>query len=278
MAITKRKNSAWTPERRAAAAATAKARFAGQTIPPAGGSGERPIVPPQEDGVASNLANEVAAILNQSIVRGGIKLADDSDDDQEDSRDDYTQQSYANDPVHEEYFDPRTRDSGPLHLPVEQLEIDGTTYKLGYKLCKIAGQVATEALSRAALDGWVPVPLDKLPGTVKSFAFKSDLGDNFYIIRDVILMMIPLALHERIERRNQNMRNRLMARVDDNAEFLNALTPNAGIEPRAQTPTRQTFSGRTATAAVQDALESAAAQTTAARAHSPHQLRGFRVR
>lgn len=222
----------------------------------------------------TDFANEVASILSTPIVRGGASGAD--TDDRDDDRSSYTQQSYVNDPVHEEFFDARARDAGPLALPVEKLEIDGTEYKLGWVRCKLAGEIDQKELYAARQKGWEAVPMEKLPGQLKAFAFKSDIGDGFYMVMDCILMMMPVALHERHQRQELRRAEYHMSRVEQNAEFLSALPNESGIESRSRAPTRQHFTGRNATTAVQDALDRRD-ENPPTRARQ-HEIRGFRVR
>lgn len=252
------------------------ARRAKQQAPTAAGiSGDRPDVQPSEMDIGgTDFANEMSAILSAPIIRGGVKVAD-ADDTDDDDRGSYASQSYVNDPVHEEFFDTRARDAGPLSLPVEKLEIDGTEYRLGWVRCKIAGETDQQSLFSAMQDGWTAVPMDKLPSNLKMFAFKSDTGEGYYVVRDCILMMTPVALYNRRETRNQRAADYAMARVEQNVEFLNAMPKEDGIESRSKTPVRQQFTGRNATAAVQDALDRGEAPAPRARRH---EIRGFRVR
>ncbi len=215
--------------------------------------------------------NELAALLNTPIVKGGGNAtAMRTDESGDDDRSGYTQQSYVNDPVHDDHFDTSDRDQGPLALPINKIEIDGTVYHLGWQRWEIAGKTDHKEMAAVRGRGWEPVPMDRLPSYLQSYAFKSDLGDGYYISQDCILMMIPEALYERNMQCNQKRADVPMDRVMRNLEFTSRLPGADGIANRSEAPTRQTFTGRTATAAVQDAIE---------RGGSPsHGVRGFRVR
>ncbi len=253
--------------------------------PVVGEDDTRPAVPPIEAdgkadadaGISSDLANDIASILRAPITRGGVTLQDQVDEEPEPSRESYTQQSYINDPVHEQHFDTWARSSGPQTLPMKDIEIDGTEYVLGYKTCTANGRPYTENLAKLRMEGWEPVPLERLPSYCRQFAFKSDLGDGYYIVKDSILMMIPKALHQRLERIKDQMCN---VQAEAAERQFGAELATHGLESRSRPTTRQTFTGRHATAAIQDALEKATgADPQRGRAPaSPHQMRGFRVR
>lgn len=250
--------------------------FVPPSSPVAGGSDTQPAVALKQDehsGLRSEFADKLSAALRTPI------LVQQSGEDEEspDERSLYSEESYAEDSVHEQRFDAIDRSNGPLSLSGSTIDIDGVTYRLRFVRCKDGGEVDTSNLANAQMAGWAPLPADKLPKYWRAFAFKSDLGDNLYIVKDTVLMIRPAALEEKAWEREQRIADNAIRRVEQNMEFETSLPRDRNMHSVAQKPYRQTVTGRHATAAVQDALDNAAANSESygKPVVRPHQIRGF---
>lgn len=225
----------------------------------------------------SSLVNEIENILKSPIVEGGINDA--SDDEADERREAYNQQSYLNDPVHDERFDFERRESGPLHIPFSEMgkiDIDGREYKLGWVTCRMGRDPHTHNVERAKMAGWVAVPISRLPSGCRSFSAKSDSGESYLIVNDAMLMMIPMDLYLREQKYQNAKSDDAMRRVERYADISGRIGDDAVQNMNLPRSSRKVFTGRYATASVQDALDQGGSEESALQQRqSPHAVRGF---